>query len=197
MSRTAQVCSTPNRSLCVSMNSTSAEIEGRVLAASRISLAPEAHELPFRVPRCASCSRSWCRTASRCRLPPSRPSCGASRIDAELVADACQGAAAASRLGTRLENHRHRAIPQLSRMPLALMSRVSPFPEVTASWKLGAVQGRHLRCFNLETPPGLFVVDMPVVRDYGAWRSVQTKSERGQQWKAVTMRAGWHRHYVR
>ena len=35
-------------------------------------------------------------------------------IDAELVADACQGATRAARRGTQLEDHRHRAFPQLS-----------------------------------------------------------------------------------
>src|SRR5258707_4015123 len=36
------------------------------------------------------------------------------RVDAELVADACQAAAGVARLGTQLEYHRHRAFPQLS-----------------------------------------------------------------------------------
>ena len=37
-------------------------------------------------------------------------------VDAQLLADACQRATRAARLGTQLEYHRHRAFPQLGGM---------------------------------------------------------------------------------
>jgi hypothetical protein len=49
-------------------------------------------------------------TIYSCRINPVAESL---RIDAQLVADACQGATRAAGFGTQLEDHRHRAFPQL------------------------------------------------------------------------------------
>jgi hypothetical protein len=145
MFRTAQADSTPNRSLCESMNSTSAGIGGRVpwrnkhSPPSRSRSSAAAHGSRAPTPRFASSHRSSCRAAaSRQFLVLLDPVASVSGLMPSFWPTQ-------ARLPRVLPHSPHSsktiatARSRSSEGDTFVLSRILAFPEVTASGKLGAV----------------------------------------------------------
>ncbi len=109
----------PNRFFCESMNSTSAEIGGRVpdeISARRLQdliRSPQLADFTFQLSYAFPAITRPAGLLPPNRPPLSRPSCGAFRDYAQSLADPCKSAACATRFRTQLEDHRHRTFPQL------------------------------------------------------------------------------------